>query len=127
MDPRSGSVITTAWRASLRGLSLAKAVIASAATYLACRSTLIVALFVHLILMRRALNRTYDGFHCVGEHVVAEARAGTKQIQNISVRNCPTKNGWHQMKRALSRTPACRRRSFYICFCFPEHSTGWLR
>ena len=50
MDPRLGSVITTAWRASLRGLSLAKAVIASAATYLACRSTLIVALFVHLIL-----------------------------------------------------------------------------
>jgi hypothetical protein len=46
---RSESVITTAWRASLRGLSLANVVIASAAMYLACRSTLIVSLLFGLV------------------------------------------------------------------------------
>jgi hypothetical protein len=46
---RSESVITTAWRASLRGLSLGNVVIASAAMYLACRSTLIVSLLFGLV------------------------------------------------------------------------------
>src|SRR5262245_10442700 len=41
---RSESVITTAWRASLRGLWLGNVVIASAAKYLVCRRTLIVPL-----------------------------------------------------------------------------------
>src|SRR5262249_37872595 len=46
---RSESVITTAWRASLRGLSLGNVVIASAAMYLACRSTLIASLLFGLV------------------------------------------------------------------------------
>src|SRR5262249_47291021 len=45
---RSESVLTTAWRASLRGLSLGNVVIASAPMYLACRSTLIVSLLFGL-------------------------------------------------------------------------------
>ena len=45
----SESAITTAWRASLRGLSPGRVVIAKAATYLACRSILIVAWLFGLI------------------------------------------------------------------------------